>query len=225
MPRAAEPIDVAIEASRRAASVALGVGTEVWEETLGEQARVSDLLPRLQDLLQRAGVERTAGRLPLTRLFAGTGPGSYTGLRVGLATAMGLARASGAALYGISSFEALAWAELAVGDEGAVVVDARAGRYYHGRYRRAPRDIEVLAVPTACTLAELAKHWRSPGPLLGHPELLEACGLPTRPLYFDQPRPGARALLELGRARLAKGHLAAATLLEPLYLRQFGARG
>ena len=51
--------------------------------------------------------ERGAGRLPLSAVVVGTGPGAFTGLRVGLATAKGLAHGLGLPIVGISTAEAL----------------------------------------------------------------------------------------------------------------------
>ena len=60
-------------------------------------------------LLDELGVAPDA----VARVLVGTGPGSYTGLRVGVATALGLARGTGAHLFGLPSLEARAWGALA----------------------------------------------------------------------------------------------------------------
>lgn len=221
----AGPAEVAFETSRREASLAIALGEHLLEDELGERAHASDLIPRLERLLARAGVARLAGRLPLRAVYVGLGPGSYTGLRVGIATAQALARASEARLFGLSSFEALAFAELASGQEGAVVLDARAGRFYHARYRRTPAGLEVLEEPRALEASELRERCRLPGPVLAHPGLAEAAGLSPHPNGLATgARPLARAVLELGRARALGGSLAPARALEPLYLRAFGDR-
>ena len=227
-------LDVALETSWREASLAIGVNAD-GDETLlldeiidrpgGAPAHASDLLPRLAVLLTRLGVEPGAGPLPLRALFVGTGPGSYTGLRVGIATAQGLARATGATLHGIPSFAALAWSELAPGEEGAVVADARAGRFYHARYRRLAHDVQELEPPHALDALAFAERCRSSaGPLFAPPGVAEAAGLTLAPGRLrTHARPRAEAVLALGRARLAAG-AEAQPGLEPLYLRSFGAR-
>jgi len=139
--------DVALETSRREASLALGVGETMLHAELGPAAHARDLVPALERLLAAAGVERRGGKLSLAAVIVGLGPGSYTGLRVGIATAQALARASGATLHGIPSFEALAFAELEPGEEGTVAMDARAGRFYHARYRRVSDGLVVLDPP------------------------------------------------------------------------------
>lgn len=219
--------DLALETSRRETSLALGVGSAVLADELGALAHASDLVPRLARLLERAGVARSAGRLSLRAVFVGLGPGSYTGLRVGIATALALGRASGAALYGLSSFEALAFAQLGNGEEATVALDARAGLFYHARYRRLERGLLVLDPPSICAAEELAERCRRVGLVLGHPELAATAGLvlPPSTLLRTDARPGASALLELGRARRALGEIAPQSTLEPLYLAGFGRAG
>lgn len=215
-------MELALETSRRETSLALAAGERVLLDE-GKAAHASDLLPRLEALLAQAGHARDSRPLPLRTLFVGLGPGSYTGLRVGIATAHGLARATGAALYGVSSFEALAFAELAPGEGGAVLADARAGRAYFARFRRAEQDLVVLERPCACLPEELAGRCRGLQVVFGHPGLCEALGLrlPASVRYREDARPRAGALLALGRARLRAGTLAPETSLEPLYLGEF----
>ena len=219
--------ELALETSRREASLALGVGSLVLEDELGAAAHARDLVPRLARLLERAGVERGSGNLGLRAVFVGLGPGSYTGLRVGIATALALARASGAALYGLSSFEALAFEALEVDSEGTVALDARAGRFYHARYRRVEHGLLVLDPPSTCGAEELAERCARARVVLGHPELASAAGLAlaSSSVLRTDARPCARALLELGRARRAIGEIAPQASLEPLYLVGFGRSG
>ena len=217
-------LDLALETSRREASLALALGDTLCGEELDGRSHASDLLPRLEALLARIGVERVAGRHAFRAVFVGLGPGSYTGLRVGIATAQALARASGALLYGLCSFEALAFAELAPGESASVAFDARAGRFYHARYRRTAQGLEVLAPPAALRAAELAECCAPGGRILAHAGLAEAAGLApgVAARIESTARPSARALLALGRARVERGELHAAQALEPLYLGEFG---
>jgi tRNA threonylcarbamoyladenosine biosynthesis protein TsaB len=209
---------VALETSRRIPSLAVARGDRVLFESLqGERRHASDLLPRLEELLDRLGVTRAGGRLPLERIVVGTGPGSYTGLRIGLALARGLARATGARLAGIPSFEALALVALSPGETGAVVLDARSERTYHGRYRRTAEDVEVCTPPEAIDLETLRERLREDGPVVGPSELAERAGVAPDRLRPELV-PDARALLELARHRPD-----ASGPPTPLYLRPFGS--
>ncbi len=84
----------------------------------------------------------TGGRERVARVVAGTGPGSYTGLRVALATASGLARAFAAELRGAPTFAALAAGVLRPGEDGIVTLDARRGNVYAAVCRRDRGDAE-----------------------------------------------------------------------------------
>lgn len=218
-------LDLALETSRREASLALALDEAVWGEELDGRSHASDLVARLEVLLAQAGVERVAGRHAFRAVFVGLGPGSYTGLRVGIATAQALARGGGGALYGLSSFEALAFAELAPGESASLAFDARAGRFYHARYRRTAEGLEVLAPPAALRAAELVAACGPAERILAHAGLAEAAGLGAEAAARVEctARPSARALLALGRARIAAGELRAAHALEPLYLGEFRA--
>jgi tRNA threonylcarbamoyladenosine biosynthesis protein TsaB len=92
-------------------------------EVLGERAsRAVRILDDIDALLTEAGLERDH----LTRIVVGTGPGSYTGLRVGLITARTLSFALGVPLAGVSTLAALA-----AGAPGVVpVIDGRRGEIF-----------------------------------------------------------------------------------------------
>ena len=205
--------------------MALQVGAERFSKRLeGAAKHASDLLPSVASLLNRAGVTRTRGALALDVICVGRGPGSYTGLRVGLATALGLARASGASFVGVPSFDALAFAELDPGEECCVVRDARAGRFYFAHYERAtPDDLRVHTPPSALTADDVRAHL-VPGVAIladaSSAELLRTCS-PKDELLRPGVAPRAEAVLELGLARWQRD-AAAIDEYEPLYLRPFG---
>ncbi len=88
------------------------------------------LLAMAGELLERGGI----GWRDLERLAVGVGPGTFTGLRVGIATARGLAQSLGMGLVGVSSLRALA-AEVKESPGGVVaVIDARRGEVFVAAY-------------------------------------------------------------------------------------------
>jgi tRNA threonylcarbamoyladenosine biosynthesis protein TsaB len=108
--------------------------------TRGHQER---LAPMVQAMMAGAGVE--FGQID--RLAVTVGPGSFTGLRVGLAFAKGLALALDRPVIGISTLEALAWGHS--GGPNLVLIDARREQAYWQAFF----DQEALTAPQASTLA------------------------------------------------------------------------
>jgi tRNA threonylcarbamoyladenosine biosynthesis protein TsaB len=196
-------LEVAIESSSRSASVAARAGGRTLQAQLAAtRAHASDLLPALD------GLVRELGRVPreIDAVYVGLGPGSYTGLRVGIATALGIVRSTGAALVGVCSFEVLLWERLQSGETGGVLLDGRSGGFYHARYARAAEGLEELLAPA----------------ILPPEEARARAAGDTRTFGADDP-PQARALLELGAARLARHGPMRPAEVQPLYLRPFQA--
>jgi len=119
------------------------------------------LLPMADELLARASIGWNA----IERIAVGTGPGTFTGLRVGIASARGLAQSLSADLVGISSLKALAHAALAASSPtldapGAAilaVIDARRGEAFAAAYTRGEGGVPAeLVEPAALPPQELA---------------------------------------------------------------------
>lgn len=128
---------LALDTATLTASVAVvrvvpGGAPEVLAEGDSETGNASErLLPLVAELMERAGMRMA----DLDAVAVGAGPGSFTGLRIGLATAKGLAFAAEKPLWLVSSLGALAWS-MDVGDALRVpVLDARRGELYAGFFR------------------------------------------------------------------------------------------
>ncbi|MGI6119316.1 MAG: tRNA (adenosine(37)-N6)-threonylcarbamoyltransferase complex dimerization subunit type 1 TsaB [Desulfosporosinus sp.] len=105
------------------------------------------LIPTLDQLLKAA-----ACSLPeLGMIGVVRGPGSFTGIRVGIATAQGLAQVLKLPLIGVLSLEALAWAGLGRTEDIVPILDARKNEWYTARYRwqKGQEQAECLTLPQA----------------------------------------------------------------------------
>ncbi|MBI5431658.1 MAG: tRNA (adenosine(37)-N6)-threonylcarbamoyltransferase complex dimerization subunit type 1 TsaB [Planctomycetes bacterium] len=210
---------IALESSTLRPSVAVWHGgrcLQAWLST--ERSHAADLLPSVSALLHR--LDRTPG--DVSRIVVGRGPGSYTGLRVAAATALGVARGTGAAIGGLSSFEALAWRELAVGGRCAVLLDARAGEAYWAVLARDAADVRFEVEPSVARSEDVAAL------LPREVAIFSSAGIEKSVRLDDEQRarvrvdavPQASALLELALARGGR----VGSDIEPLYLRAFAAK-
>lgn len=112
------------------------------------------LLDMAAQLLSAAGVSWGE----VQRVAVGVGPGTFTGLRVGVATARGLAQSLSVELVGISSLQALAAVALADAPQTVLaVIDARRGEVFAAAYRRGPDGVPVeLTEPRALAPQDIA---------------------------------------------------------------------
>ena len=114
------------------------------------------LLELIRDVLDEAAV----GFAGIDRVAVGVGPGTFTGLRIGVATARALAQSAGAELVGVSTLRALAAAAEPEAPAGAgvlAVIDARRGEVFAAGWRAGER----LLAPVALAPEELARRLRA----------------------------------------------------------------
>jgi tRNA threonylcarbamoyladenosine biosynthesis protein TsaB len=176
-------------------------------------------LPRLvQATLERAGVGWDA----VQGLAVSIGPGSFTGLRVGLSLAKGIAYAGGLPIAPVPTLEALAWAaEPAPGDTVWAVLDARMREVYAAAFERTVSGLE-RRTPDEALAPGLAASRIGPGSILVgdavevYPELART-GVRVLPFATHPPRGGIVA--RLGAALLRAGAGAEIGPLEPVYVR------
>jgi tRNA threonylcarbamoyladenosine biosynthesis protein TsaB len=123
-----------LETSSKSGQVALArAGQLVGLRPLPEARRhARDMPARTAELLAEQGWRARE----LTAIVVGIGPGSYTGLRVAAASAKALAFATGAALFGIPGFDAIASAATEEAEFLEIIGDAQQGQVYHQRFGR-----------------------------------------------------------------------------------------
>jgi tRNA threonylcarbamoyladenosine biosynthesis protein TsaB len=212
---------VAIETATDTGSIALGSGAELaGEVVVGARSRHAEsLLPALEFLLRSARLPRSAIR----GVVVGSGPGSFTGVRVAAATARGLAHGLAVPLYAYSSLAALA---VQAGCPGPVcaLFDARRSEVYAACYEvGAAGIVRTLLEPVAVGIDELLQRLAGVAPLyVGDGAVAYADRLGGVAASGQAPR--AAALLRLAAADGAgAGRVPDGAGWEPLYLRASGA--
>jgi tRNA threonylcarbamoyladenosine biosynthesis protein TsaB len=178
----------------------------------------------VDDLLSGAGFKLG----DLDAIAVGIGPGSYTGLRIGISYAKGLAMATGCAILGVPGFDAMALAALE-GDniDGlvAVVVDARKNEVYAALYRVVADGLEKLTEDQVITLEHLASLITEDVTFIGDSTAKDAAALVSRKGHratvFETGTLDMRgvSVAAIGAARFARGEMDRVASLEPLYIR------
>lgn len=218
----ATDVVLGIETATLLGGVALvsGSGELLGEITLRNHESHSErMLPALDWLLATLGISLHA----LTAVAVSQGPGSFTGLRAGIATAKGLALALGVPLFGIPTLEALA--ANAPPGAGAVcaVLNARRGEVFRGLFHRdpaGPRRLEPdRLMPLRSFADELPDNCLVVGELPATAIVMRPCGGTLRfaPPHLAYPR--AAVVAALGNAARAAACPSQLTTLMPDYLR------
>jgi tRNA threonylcarbamoyladenosine biosynthesis protein TsaB len=189
---------------------------------LGRESHAERIIPEVSRLVASLG----AGPQDLAAVAVSAGPGSFTGLRSGVASAKGLAFARGIPLYGVSTLEALAANAPAGSGTVCAVLGARRGEVYRALFEAGspgpvrltpdelvPADGFAAALPTGCLV-------------LGDPPAAGAArlrgdSLRYGPAHLNHPRPATVALY--GWAALQSAQPSRLADLLPRYVRPPGA--
>lgn len=152
----------------------------LWSEAKGVVAASAERVERehaarlplaVEALLRRANRERSE----IAGVVVGVGPGSYTGLRVGGASAQGLARALGVPLAGASTLAAIAARGLGRPGLALAAIDARREQVYAQLFERTPAGLVALGEAVKAPREALRQR---------HPQALWLEGLPPDAAYL-----------------------------------------
>lgn len=222
---------LSIDASTEACSVALQVNDKIYSRyDLCPQSHSLQLLPMVDEVLKEAGIALSE----CDGLIFGRGPGSFTGVRIGVGVAQGLAFAADLPVVGVSSLQAMAqWAYIKHQQEQVFsVIDARMGEVYNGYFVLDKNNIMQERI-----LSD--QH----GEAVSAPELIakRLTGEVTMPIYgvgtgwdayseqlvnlkcnSGTPEvlfPNAEAMLVIGKAAFERGEGVKAEEAQPVYVR------
>ena len=192
-----------IDTSTAVLSIALRTD-ESYEERLidGRFSHSEDLLPEIEDLLKRAGQDISS----LSLIIVAKGPGSFTGLRIGMASAKGIASALSIPVVSVPTLEAVAASVQSYPGPVVSVIDAKRRKFYlsvteNGRKTVEERDGDASDVKDVLSASGVPALITGPDAALFASKLDNSFSFIVDP---DSPRNISKALLRLGLEKFEK---------------------
>ena len=177
------------------------------------RALVERLLPMIEQVLAEAGVRY----VDLDLIATTVGPGTFAGLRIGVAVARGLGVATGVRVAGVTSLEALAHGVIGQTPEGGAIVaaiDGRRGQLYLQCFRSGG-VLTAMSEPAAVDLVDLTSHLAcGPGVVVGSGASIAAAAVPVLHVL-----PGHDVIDAVHVAAIAASRPPTSAPPRPLYLR------
>lgn len=215
---------LAVDTATEACSAALLVGDTLfsrWEEAPRDHTR--KILPMVQAVLDDAGISLS----DLDAIAFGRGPGSFTGVRIGISVAQGLAFGVGVPLIGISTLAAMAQGayRLDGAEQVLTAIDARMNEVYFGRYELIDGRMQLVGDEVVSDPAALVDaRGKQAGPVTcvgtGFETYGETLSALADELAVSQVRfPAAEDMLPLARAAWLAGEAVPVEQATPVYLR------
>lgn len=214
---------LAVESSAVSVSVCLTDGERLLAQDFQNCGLTHSrtLLPMIEHVLSGCGLTPHE----VDGFAVAGGPGSFTGIRIGVATVKGLALAADKPCAAVSTLEAMAWGLLGLTGEVSCVMDARAGQVYHAQFALTADGPRRLCEDRAVKLEVLAQEiGQKPQILVGdganlcYTKLKECCPAlclaPPQLVY-----PAAWGVACAARAVLTSGQGVPASALREQYLR------
>jgi tRNA threonylcarbamoyladenosine biosynthesis protein TsaB len=220
-----------IETSTPQASVAIGSEQGVVASALVSRGATSYnefLLPAIRFCLDEGGIDYSN----IGGVAVSLGPGLFTGMRVGVATAKALAQALSVPIAGMASLDLVAYEVRYAPKTIGVVLDARRNEVFHSFYRASPGGIQRMTdykVESPESLASGIASRRQEVLLVGNGALLyrevfDHIGPVVEVGTMSHAFPDARALVELTVPRMFREEFDSVYDLKPLYLRKSAKR-
>jgi tRNA threonylcarbamoyladenosine biosynthesis protein TsaB len=220
---------VAIDTATPQVSVAIGDERRIHGRVqIAGKARQESVTPALQQLLAWTGLSLDH----IGGFAVGTGPGLFTGLRVGVATAKTLAQVMRAPLVAIPSIDALAYPQRFTSRTIAAVIDGRRGEVFAALYRAVPGGLMRITEPEVARPEHLAASLQAvegdvlavgDGAILYGEVLRAAVGSRLELGSASAAHPDAAALVELAVPRLLREEHDRVADVVPMYLRKSDA--
>ncbi|MFN3237555.1 MAG: tRNA (adenosine(37)-N6)-threonylcarbamoyltransferase complex dimerization subunit type 1 TsaB [Pseudomonadales bacterium] len=214
---------LAIDTSTSVCVLGVREGQQTWrDETDLGRTHSQEILPRIEALLARAEIDKSA----LDLIVYGQGPGSFTGLRIGIGVVQGLAYGLQIPVVGVSSLACLAAQVVQAPQQAALVaLAARNTEVYFGAYGWAENGVRLLGREGVFEAAEIPEQdsgltWFGIGDGWTLAESLSSASGVIPQQVMAAPTLSAVELLDLGESAAAAGETRAATEALPEYLRE-----
>lgn len=221
MTRSSTPFLLALDTSSRTVGLALYDGVQVLSELAwtSQDYHTVELAPALADLLARCQI----GVKDLSVIGVAIGPGSFTGLRIGLALAKGLALAQKLPLVGLPTLDILAAAQPVSAPALASVLHAGRGRLAVGWYQATGQSWQPAAPVEVLSPTDLADRIQTPTLVCGEldEEGRRILGRKRKLITLASPAHSLRRpsfLAELAWERWQSGQMDDPASLAPIYL-------
>lgn len=190
-------------------------------DELSPRTHTQRILPMVDELLTKAGL-----RLKQVDVLGfGRGPGSFTGVRVGVGVAQGLAMGAELPVVPVSNLVAMVEAvyQQSGNEEVIALIDARMNEVYFAQFRRVESDWQAVVAEQVCSPENAISQFQlERKPVVvgtgwhAYPQFSEA-NLPL--VVSDVTLPSAKYMLPLVEEALSKGETESAMAIEPVYLR------
>jgi tRNA threonylcarbamoyladenosine biosynthesis protein TsaB len=191
-----------------------------------DRRHAETLAPAIEFVCRQARIEMKE----ISAIAVDVGPGLFTGLRVGIATAKAMAQGLRVPMIGLSSLDLLAFPVRHTDRLIATVIDAKRGEVFVSLYRQVPGGVQRLEPPRLCTPNDLAADLQArnenvlavgDGALRYRDEIGEARQVEIGEIGLAYPT--AASLVELAHPRAVREEFVQPWELEPLYLRKSDA--
>jgi tRNA threonylcarbamoyladenosine biosynthesis protein TsaB len=211
---------LAIDTATRMTGLALYDGSAVLAEHMwrGGGHHTTQLAPEIGLMLRRLGVDASV----LTAIAVASGPGSYTGLRIGMALGKGLALAQGIPLIGIPTLDILVEGQDSVTGDLLALIQAGRSRFAGVWYNKTKKGWAAASEPKAMTAEDVLKGIKGPTTICGEMNSEERRALQSdRRVKLAPPSRCVRRpaiLAEMAWDRLEASDQADVATIAPTYL-------
>lgn len=213
-----------IETATQVVGVAIGRpdGIIASFHSTRERRHAETLTPAIEFVCRQAQVDINK----IDVVAVDVGPGSFTGLRVGLATAKAIAYALRIPMVGLCSLDLIAYRARIADRVILSMIDARRGELYYAMYRRMSDEIQRIAEPRLASISQVTDQIRNLGEaciVVGdgaqrYNQFLREVGM-VEVGYKGFQFPDAESLVEIGAGKAARAEVVPESEIQPLYLR------